>query len=162
MVSRMGGLMVAEVFAGIGAFKTMFDMAQGLKEINDAAIRNSAVIALQEKILAAQVAQQALIARESELEAEVARLKEWEGEKKRYQLQKLPPGILMYRLKPGMEHGEPTHEICANCYNKGIKSLLHNLGEGNGLTEWKCHACGFHEHTGKFIDPNPPYRNEYF
>jgi hypothetical protein len=54
--------MVAEVLAGLGAFKTMFDMAKALKDINDAAIRNGAVIELQEQILGAQVAQAALLA----------------------------------------------------------------------------------------------------
>jgi len=52
--------MVGEVFAGLSAFKAMYDAAKALKDINDAAIRNSAVIELQEKILSAQAAQAAL------------------------------------------------------------------------------------------------------
>jgi hypothetical protein len=43
--------MVGEVFAGIGALKTAFDIAKGLKDIDDVARRNAAVIELQEKIL---------------------------------------------------------------------------------------------------------------
>jgi hypothetical protein len=39
--------MVAEVYAGIGAFKAMFDMAKGLKDIHDTTIRNGAIIDLQ-------------------------------------------------------------------------------------------------------------------
>ncbi len=50
--------MVSEIFAGLGAFKTMFDIAKGLKDINDAAARNAAVVELQEKILAAQASRQ--------------------------------------------------------------------------------------------------------
>ena len=42
--------MVAEVFGSIGAFKAMFDIAKALKDMNDAAIRNGAVIELQEQI----------------------------------------------------------------------------------------------------------------
>jgi hypothetical protein len=64
--------MVAEVYATLGAFKAMFDMAKGLKDINDAAIRNGAVIALQEQILTAQAAQSTLIDRVNDLEKEVA------------------------------------------------------------------------------------------
>ena len=45
--------MVGEVFAGIGALKTAFDIAKGLKDIDDATRRNAAVIELQEKILTA-------------------------------------------------------------------------------------------------------------
>ncbi len=51
--------MVAEVFAGLGAIKTAFDLAKGLKDIDDATRRNAAVIKLQEKILDAQQAQSA-------------------------------------------------------------------------------------------------------
>ena len=46
--------MVGEVFAGFSAIKSAFDIAKGLKDINDATRRNAAVIELQEKILAAQ------------------------------------------------------------------------------------------------------------
>ena len=71
--------MVAEIYAGLGAFKAMFDIAKGLKDIDDAARRNAAVIELQEKILVAQEAQSTLINRVGELEKEVAGLKSWEA-----------------------------------------------------------------------------------
>lgn len=145
--------MFAEAMAGLGAFKTMMDMAKGLKDINDAAVRNTAVIELTEKIMAAQSAQATLIAEIGKLEQELMRFETWESEKKRYELHKLPPGILIYRLKTGMENGDPAHEICADCYGKGIKSFLHNTGTHNGRTHWKCHSCGFAEQTGPF---NPP------
>lgn len=64
--------MVSEVFAGLGAFKTMLDMAKALKDINDATIRNGAIIELQEKILTAREAQSALLERIGELEEKVA------------------------------------------------------------------------------------------
>jgi hypothetical protein len=69
--------MVAEVYASIGAFKAMFDMARGLKDINDAAIRNSAVIELQEKILSAQAEQSDLIERIHVLEKQVEDFERW-------------------------------------------------------------------------------------
>jgi hypothetical protein len=42
--------MVAEILGGISALKSAFDIAMGLKDIDDAARRNTAVIELQEKI----------------------------------------------------------------------------------------------------------------
>jgi hypothetical protein len=48
--------MAGEIFAGLSAIKTAFDIAKGLKDIDDATRRNAAVIELQEKILAAQEA----------------------------------------------------------------------------------------------------------
>jgi hypothetical protein len=41
--------MAAELIAGLGAIKTAFDLAKGLKDIDDATRRNAAVIELQEK-----------------------------------------------------------------------------------------------------------------
>ncbi|ANT53446.1 hypothetical protein [Mesorhizobium amorphae] len=144
-------MVVAETIAGVGAFKTMFDMAKALKEMDAANTRNMAVMDLQDRILAAQAAYSTLTHRISELEAQVKSFETWEAEKKRYELRKFPPGILIYRLKPGMENGEPPHEICADCYQKGTKSLLHNLGESEGLTYWKCHTCGFDKSTGHYL-----------
>jgi ribosomal protein L37AE/L43A len=145
--------MFAEAMVGIGSFKTMLDMAKGLKDINDAAVRNTAVIELTEKIISAQAVQTALVARVGELEKDLVRFETWETEKERYQLRELPPGIFVRALKSGMENGEPPHHVCADCYNKGVKSLLHVTGQGNGRTHWKCHSCGFNEHSGTFTPP---------
>jgi hypothetical protein len=96
---RSENAMVGEAFAGLSALKTAFDLAKGLKDINDAALRNAAVIELQEKILSAQQTQSALAEQVGELEKEVARLKDWEAEKKRYQLTELGPGIVAFSIK---------------------------------------------------------------
>ncbi len=69
----MGGFMVApELISSLGGLKAAFDLAKGLKDIDDARRRNAAVIELQEKILAAQQAQAALVERINELEKQVA------------------------------------------------------------------------------------------
>jgi len=64
--------MVGEIYAGIGAVKAAFEIAKGLKDINDATIRNAAIIELQEKILRAQEEQSALVDRTRELEQQLA------------------------------------------------------------------------------------------
>jgi hypothetical protein len=78
--------MVAEVFAGLGALKTAFDIARGLKDIDDATRRNAAVIELQEKILSAQQSQSRLIDTVSDLEKQIAEMNAWVAEKERYEL----------------------------------------------------------------------------
>src|SRR6516162_2494056 len=103
--------MVGEVFAGLGAIKTAFDIAKGLKDIDDAARRNAAVIELQEKILTAQQAQMALVERIDELEKEVASFEAWAREKKRYKLTDYGGGTFAYALKPEEAQGEPPHRI---------------------------------------------------
>jgi hypothetical protein len=135
--------MAAEVLAGLGAFKTMFDMAKGLKEMNDAAIRNGAVIELQEQILSAQAAQAALIERVRALEAEVASFEKWEADKQKYELKEIRPGVLVYALKKDAGTGEPTHLICAHCYQQRQKSILHTQGLDVGRAELLvCPRCG--------------------
>jgi uncharacterized coiled-coil DUF342 family protein len=94
--------MVSEVFAGLSAIKTAFDLAKGLKDIDDATRRNTAVIELQEKILAAREAQSTLLERISELEKKVASFEAWDADKKRYELKSLAPGVFAYRLKEAM------------------------------------------------------------
>ena len=73
-------MVAAEVYASLTALKTAFDLARGLKDIDDATRRNAAVIELQEKILAAQSEQAALIERSHELQSRVAQLEAWGAE----------------------------------------------------------------------------------
>jgi len=142
--------MVGEVYAGLGAVKAAFDMAKGLKDINDAAIRNAAIIELQQKILGAQEEQATLIQRLGELEKEIADLKSWEAEKQRYELKELPPGVFVYDLKPGTSANEPPHSICQTCYQRGKKSILHSDEPGNGIHHLSCYECGTQLRVGHF------------
>ncbi len=116
--------MTSELLAGLGIFKTLYDSAKALKDINDTAIRNAAVIELQEKILAAREAQAALLERVSELEKEVADFETWETEKQRYELTTTARGGLAYTLRPDAQGSEPPHKICAACYQRRKKSPL--------------------------------------
>jgi hypothetical protein len=134
--------MVAEVFAGLSALKSAFDIAKGLKDIDNAARRNAAVIELQEKILTAQSAQSDLVERIRELEAKVTSFEKWEAEKERYQLTDFGDGTFAYLLKPEEARGEPPHRICAQCYQKDEKSILQFLHQSHGQDYFKCHSCG--------------------
>jgi uncharacterized protein YlxW (UPF0749 family) len=80
--------MVGEVLTGLGIFNTLLNSAKALKDLNDAAVRNTAVVELQEKILAAKEAQAALMDQVRALEAKVAAFENWEAQKQRYQMQR--------------------------------------------------------------------------
>jgi hypothetical protein len=151
--------MVAEIYAGLSAFKAMFDMAKGLKDINDAAIRNGAVIELQEQILSAQQQQSELIERVRTLETEVANFETWETEKKRYQLKELAPhGIYAYAMKEEARGSEPMHWICPDCYQNRHISVLQQITRMPGRADvrlcqqccWEAYVMGTWqpEHTG--------------
>jgi len=134
--------MVGEVFAGLGALKTAFDLAKGLKDIDDTARRNAAVIELQEKILTAQVEQAALLDQIRKLEKEVAGFETWEREKQRYELKNLGWGAFAYMLKKAERGTEPPRWICANCYEHDhIATVQYGIFKsGEGYT-WYCPSC---------------------
>lgn len=140
--------MTADLFAGLGAFKMLLDSAKALKDINDGAVRNAAVIELQERILAAQEAQFALIERVRELEEKVASFEGWETEKLRYEMQLTAGGGIVYALKAQADPSEPAHKICANCYANRKKSVLQKVGANIArqqlgiLPSFKCQNCG--------------------
>jgi hypothetical protein len=120
--------MVGEAFAGLSALKTAFDLAKGLKDINDATIRNGAIIELQEKILAAREQQSALLDRVGALEAEVARFETWDTEKQRYELKDIGDGAVAYMLKANARGAEPPHWLCPTCYSDGKKAFYQPTG----------------------------------
>jgi hypothetical protein len=152
--------MVAEVFGGLSAIKTAFDIAKGLKDIDDAARRNAAVIELQEKILTAQQAQAVLVETVGSLEKEVAQLKAWEADKQRYELKALAPGLVAFALKPTMSNGEPMHYICANCCAAGKKSYLQQHISGPYYDQFKCRGCGDEIPINKGTPPSRSYDDE--
>ncbi len=137
--------MVAEVFAGLGAFKTMFDMAKGLKDINDAAIRNGAVIELQEQILTAQTAQAQLIDRIRDLEEKVTSFESWKTEKNRYELKRLGYGCTAYMLKKAERGTETPHWACARCYHNGkifiLQFTVESVNRKTARRGWFCPEC---------------------
>jgi hypothetical protein len=145
--------MVAEVYAGLGAVKAAFDLARGLKDINDATVRNAAIIELQRKILAVQQEQSGLLDRTRELEHQIESLEAWESEKQRYDLRELPPGVFVYELKPSDATGEPPHKICQTCFQRRKKSILQADAPVNGIYRLNCFECGTQLRAGHFQAP---------
>lgn len=133
--------MVAEVFAGIGAFGSMMDIVKTLKDMDSAVARNAAVIELQDKIFAAQVAQSSLLERIGELERKIAGFEKWEAEKQRYELVALYDGALAYVVKEVMQGTEPVHYICATCYQTDQKSVLQGTTWHLGEHSLECPVC---------------------
>ena len=144
--------MAAELFASLSAFKTMFDMAKGLKDINNAAVRNAAVIELQEQILAAQAAQTELVEKVSELEKQVSGFEAWDAEKQRYELKDIQGGAVAYMLKPDARGTEPPHWLCPNCYAQSKKAFFQPTGQRLQRTMvYRCQGC-----RGNFATEDDP------
>ena len=102
----------------------------------------AAIMDAQSSTLSAQASSLAQIGRIRELEQRIVQMENWEREKQRYQLHQVRPGVLTYTLKQGMEAGEPPHQLCAKCYQDGIKSILQEEQLAVGRTHLLlCHRC---------------------
>jgi CII-binding regulator of phage lambda lysogenization HflD len=117
-------VIVAEAITGLSALKTAFDITKALKDINDAAIRNGAVIDLQEKILAARDAPAALVERVEALEEELEGFKRWEADKLEYELTEIYSKTYAYLIKESVRGARPPHLVCTNCFEARKKSIL--------------------------------------
>jgi hypothetical protein len=129
------------MYMGISAFKAMFDMAKGLKDISDATLRNNAIMELQEKILAAQAAEFELIKTVQDLEKKVASFETWEREKQHYELKSLGFGALAYMLKPTERGINPPHWVCTHCFENGKKHTMQYVFKKGSGYSWTCPAC---------------------
>ena len=122
----------------------MRDMAKGQKDMNDAAVRNATVIELQQHILTAKEAQSALLEEIRSLITQMARMETWEADKQRYTLKEIEPGQFAYALEEETAGGEPTHLLCANCYNQSQKPISHTETRMPGRhTVLFCQDCGW-------------------
>lgn len=146
--------MVADVFAGLSAFKTMMDSAAQVLKIRDDRARLEASIDLLNQLNTAHQGYSALAKEKELLEAEVLKLKDMKAELSRYELKQLPPGTLVYALKETDQRGEPSHYICPTCYQRGKKSLLQEGEKINGQTPLKCHECATELRAGIYNAPS--------
>lgn len=134
----------------------------------DAAKRNAQLIEFQQALiglnaLVASVQQEnATLARmKSDAEEELKRMKDWEGQKARYQLAAPFPGCMVLALKKDMSAGQPAHYLCAACYHNGKPSILQSR-EGKPRKEggrvfsvFACPGCGA-EATTKWMQAVTP------
>lgn len=129
--------------------KTAGETAQKLISLRDTAKFGDAVIELQAQIMAAQQGALAAHQREAtmaeeirDLKTRMAELEAWDAEKQRYKLTDFGGETFAYVLKPDMSSGEPSHRICAACYQKGHKSILQFRHQtGMGQDKYACPAC---------------------
>jgi hypothetical protein len=136
--------MVAEIFGGISALKSAFDMTKAFADMSDSAKRDRLSINLQKEILAAQATQMELVEEVSDLKAKVASFEKWETEKERYKLCQVSIGAFAYVVKKERADGEPAHWICAHCYQQRKRFLLQDSGPSHSGVHkrlWNCPSC---------------------
>ncbi len=134
----------------VGGLKTLGETVKGMIEARDTAVFQAKAIELQTQILAAQSSalaahsdQFAMLDKIRQLEEEKAALEAWNTEKERYALKEVKTGVFTYVLKKEMSDSEPTHQICANCYqNKRVSILQRETRTPSRATVLVCNHCG--------------------
>lgn len=99
---------------------------------------NADLIASQAATITSQKNEIALTEQVRELKQKVMALENWDREAERYALTDFAPGVPTRKLKPGMENGESTHPLCANCFARQKKSYLQY---GPQPDEKSCNQC---------------------
>lgn len=140
---------IAEISGGLGSLKMAKEFLQGLNSlktegaVNEARVRlGGLILDAQESLLAAKEQLSAASNTIRDLEAEVVRLKDWSGEKQRYELRKFYPGSLAYVLKPSVADGEPLHMLCKHCFDRTEKGSLQPTGRHEQrYSLFKCQCC---------------------
>jgi hypothetical protein len=135
-----------------GSLKAASDIVKAMVALRDAeafqakAIElNREIMSAQSSALAAYAEQAAMVKRIGDLEKKVAAFDAWEREKQRYQLTRSSAGMFCYVLKEEGCGTEPIHHICASCYQKGEKSILHRWNRyDNGKADFRCTNCKAH------------------
>jgi hypothetical protein len=141
---------ISSIGAAVTSLKTAIDITRTLVDIKSATDVQSKIIELQSQIMSAQTSalqaqseQFDLKRRLGDAENELKRLKVWEGEKARYALVEIASGVFVYKIKEKDRGSEPSHWLCANCFNKGEKAFLQleTTWANNRGQDYKCHNC---------------------
>lgn len=133
---------LAEIATGYSALKSAYELAKGLKDINDRVALNAAVIDLQEKILSAQEAAAAAKDKLRELRETIEALENWGTMAARYQMKDFGGSTFAYELIAEKANGEPIHRACPRCFENRKRSILQfDYKDASQRDHYKCHAC---------------------
>ena len=140
--------------------KTAIEITKTIVDVRDGAKLAAVKSELLGLLLEAQEEKLALVAQKRELAQRVSDLEAWDGEKERYDMKDVGQGCIAYTIKPEAQGAEPSHSICADCYQRGQKSILQPFtipaGRAQGL---RCHACRSEMVIqGADLRPSPGFR----
>jgi hypothetical protein len=147
---------------GSGRLEQIYSLAKEALDLHDAIKRRAALTDIQMQVLALQrdgieanSVHAAKIAEVSALKEEVTGLKAWGADKERYEMQRVEPGVILYSLRPARADGEPIHQLCANCYDRGDKSKLQTSPRVQ--MRYQVHYCPFckSEFAFNYVAPPP-------
>lgn len=144
---------IATISAGLQSLKAAFEIGKAMLNLGLSVqvqdrIRemNERILAAQESAIASSEYQTALLKQIGDLEKQIADLEAWNAEAETYQLTAVARhgkmGVLVYAPKEGTHATEPSHALCANCFNNRHKAFLQNEERAGRCDVLACHRCG--------------------
>ena len=151
---------IAEISAGLTSLRAALDITKAMIGLRDAEAFRAKSIELQglileslDKAIESREAYSTQLDRIRALETEVTNLKDWNAEKKNYELKPSGEGAVAYMLKPDKRGSEPPHWLCPTCFENGKKSHLQFSAKMSGFgSVYRCAGCDSHV-TTKSGDP---------
>jgi cell division protein FtsB len=143
--------MLAKAALGLVSATGEAQRATQLVEFQNAVIKANALI------LTEQQENATLLREKRDLEDQLKKAKDWDLQKGRYQLRPVRPGIVLYALKQSQSAAEPPHYLCARCYERSERSILHQSPALRGQDGWHyaCPGCQATFYAG-FRTPGAP------
>lgn len=140
--------MLSAITAALNGLKEATGLLQTVQQFkNEAQIEQktqelrATITSIQQNLIDIQISHTAALQRINELETQLMQTSQWETEKQRYHLHQLASGSFVYRVKESMQNGEPIHDICPQCYEVGIKSILQFAGFEGAYHKHICSKC---------------------
>lgn len=131
--------MYSEIAAVIQSVSALNDLLRASKELSNRNEFVAAVSEVNEKLLAANAValacqeKQAALTQEIDAQKErLMKLEDWEAKMERYELFRFPSGTFAYRLKEGVDPGQPVHYLCPDCVNERKPTILQPTPEATG------------------------------
>jgi hypothetical protein len=113
------------------AIQSAYHLTKSIADLNEAhAIKVqlgellAQILSAQESALRSQDRESALTRQVHVLEDRIAQMETWNAEKQRYQLTDFGSGTFAYLLNPDQKGSDPTHRLCAACFQKREQSIL--------------------------------------
>jgi hypothetical protein len=153
---------MASVAGAYDAAKAAFQMLQGYNSLKTEAAKNAAIVDIQHHVVETQRGLSAAMEEIDALKQEVVRLKDWSGEKKRYDLTPIGERAVVYAEKPDVEEPKAPHWLCQQCFDDTHKSALQfrdvvaPMGGLGMMAVWTCNRCKAEIRTGRHTTPAHP------
>ncbi len=139
---------IAAIAGALQSLKVANDLVKIALGLRDESLVNdrleeirSRIWEAQEHALAAQATISDLLDERRELKRQLSELEDWESEKQRYELVRLPNGALAYAVKRAAQGEEPMHYACPTCIQKKEKSIMQPRDWANFAPTLECPVC---------------------